>query len=255
MIDTSILKEICLKAGEIILEIYSSDDFEIQTKADSSPLTRADTAANTYIVTELKKHYPHIPILAEESVNASYSERKNWSECFIVDPIDGTKEFIKKNGEFTVNIGYAENGIIKEGVIYAPVLETFYYTNKGIAFREKTGITQKLPCERASAYTFVTSRSHPNDETTQYIEKLKKEKPELILLEKGSSLKLCMIAEGSAHEYTRFGPTMEWDTAAGQAIVEASGGSVLCMETNTSIRYNRENLKNKGFTVYEHKVN
>jgi 3'(2'), 5'-bisphosphate nucleotidase len=250
MIDTSVLKEICFEAGKIILEIYNSDDFGVVKKDDDSPLTKADTAANDYIVTELNKHYPEVPILAEESITQSYSERKNWKNCFIVDPIDGTKEFIKKNGEFTVNIGYAENGVMIEGVIYAPVLDTYYYTENGHSFRQRDGQKKRLPCEpKNKIYTVVGSRSHLSERIQEYISELEKIHTEVKLLSVGSSLKFCMIAEGSADQYPRFNPTMEWDTAAAQAIVEQSGASVLDLKTKQPILYNRENLKNSCFIV------
>jgi 3'(2'), 5'-bisphosphate nucleotidase len=250
MIDTKVLKEICFEAGKIILEIYHSDDFDVIKKEDNSPLTKADTAANDYIVNKLNLHYPDIPILAEESITQDYSERKKWINCFIVDPIDGTKEFIKKNGEFTVNIGYAENGIITDGVIYAPVLETFYYTENGHSFRDKHGEKKRLPCEpKNKTYTVVGSRSHLSPKTQTYMDELKKKHTEIKLLSVGSSLKFCMVAEGSADLYPRFNPTMEWDTAAAQAIVEQSGASVLHMETKEVLTYNREVLKNPSFIV------
>ena len=250
MINIEHLKEICLKAGELILDVYHSEEFDIQIKEDKSPVTSADLKANAYIVKRLNELYPDIPILAEESLAEPFETRKNWKNCFIVDPIDGTKEFIKRNGEFTVNIAYAELGEVLEGVIYAPVLKTFYFTQNSHAYKQVDEKITKLPLTKEhSTFRVVSSRSHLCKENEEYIDALKKTHKNLEIVSKGSSLKFCMIAEGSADLYPRFNPTMEWDTAAAQAIVEKAGGQVLTMDSQKPFRYNRENLRNGGFVV------
>lgn len=250
-IDMNAICGIAQKAGDIILEIYESDDFAIETKEDNSPLTRADTAANDYICSELNKLYPDIPVLSEERKATEFEERQHWLHCFIVDPIDGTKEFIKKNGEFTVNIAYAIEGKVVEGVIFAPVLKTLYFTSAGKSFRMKGGDCEMLPIDqKETVYKIVTSRSHISDKTQGFVDQMKASHPNLELVSVGSSLKFCMIAEGSADIYPRFNPTMEWDTAAAQAIVEQAGGQVLNLHTKEPLTYNKKDLLNPEFMVW-----
>lgn len=254
--------EASLLAGEEILKIYN-EEFKVEYKDDKSPLTKADLASNKIIVEKLK--LTKTPIISEENKQLPYLERKNWKTCWIVDPIDGTKEFIKKNGEFTVNIALVEHGITKLGVIYVPVTKELYYTNsektkayktiiasneksvEKLLFKSKNIIKPQI--STGQKIMVVGSRSHMNDETLKYVESLKKEYSEVEIVSKGSSLKFCLVAEGKAHVYPRFAPTMEWDTAAGQAICEAVGLKVIDEKTKKPVVYNRKNLLNNYFSV------
>ncbi|GAB4258247.1 MAG: 3'(2'),5'-bisphosphate nucleotidase CysQ [Vicingaceae bacterium] len=246
-----------IKAGNAILEIYQQD-FEVEFKNDQSPLTLADKKSHEIIVKNLENTYP---ILSEEGKDIPYLQRRNWKKFWMIDPLDGTKEFIKKNGEFTVNIALIENSFPIEGIIYAPVLKELFFTFNKQAY--KTNITdeitdlnqlieqsKKLPLnQNNNAYVVVGSRSHMSEETMEYINGIKNQVGEIEIQSKGSSLKLCMVAEGIARQYPRFAPTMEWDTAAGQAIVEASGAEVLNWETKKRMEYNKPNLLNSWFLV------
>ena len=249
-----------LEAAKEILKIYHSDDFEVQLKSDDSPLTRADLVSHQVIESYLKP--TNIPILSEEGKDISYDERKDWGQLWIVDPIDGTKEFIKRNGEFTVNIALIENQRPTLGVVYAPVLNELYFSsNKLGGFKVSVDLTNfdvnnlidssvKLPLSREDkTFTIIVSRSHLSDETVDFIEEIKKEKGDVRLISKGSSLKLCLVADGSADCYPRFAPTMEWDTAAGQAICEHAGFRVIDWETKKDLLYNRPKLLNNWFVV------
>jgi 3'(2'), 5'-bisphosphate nucleotidase len=234
-----------LRAGDAILQIYARD-FEVEFKADASPLTEADKAAHHIICDALKA--TGLPILSEESKTVAYEERKGWQKYWLVDPLDGTKEFIKKNGEFTVNIALIENGRPVLGVVYAPVLRTVYCGMSDVEGGtskawKATDCAEKSVDEimtsavllspssvlrsPSSGLRVVASRSHCNDETRAFIEALEKEFGPAERVSSGSSLKLCMVAEGSADVYPRIAPTMEWDTAAAQAVVEAAGGRVV----------------------------
>jgi len=250
-----------LLAGEEILKIYNKD-FSVDYKDDKSPLTEADLASNNIIVNNLKQ--TNIPVISEENKQVDYTIRKNWNQCWIVDPIDGTKEFIKKNGEFTVNIALIENGVTKLGVIYVPVTKELYYTNisKDKAFKTIVSHDDILenvlfqdgnliePSEtNDKTIKVVGSRSHMNEDTLSFVESLKEQNKEVEIVSKGSSLKFCLVAEGKADVYPRFAPTMEWDTAAGQAICEAVGLKVVDQVTQKPMTYNRENLLNNYFLV------
>lgn len=248
------------EASKDILTIYKSDDFEIETKEDNSPLTKADKAAHKIISSILQES--KIPILSEEGKSIPYETRKYWNKLWIIDPIDGTKEFIKRNGEFTVNIALIENNKPVIGVIIAPDSGLLYFSEKNIgAFKSTTNLeyfnpeillAEALPLplnHENKAYTVVASRSHLSKETKAYIENLKAKHGEVKFISKGSSLKLCMVAEGMANCYPRFAPTMEWDTAAGQAICEAAGLQVIDFKTKKSMIYNREDLLNNWFIV------
>ena len=248
-----------LDAGKEILKIYDAD-FSVDTKADNSPITLADKNAHNTIVKALEK--TEIPILSEEGEQTAYTIRKNWDQFWMVDPLDGTKEFVNKNGEFTVNIALIENGIPTMGVIYIPVTQTLYFADK-LAYKIENfsesifsinnllGKADQLPLTKTrSNYVVLASRSHMNETTTNYINELKELYPNLIIQAKGSSLKLCTIAEGSADVYPRFGPTMEWDIAAGHAIINATRGNVINWETKKSLHYNKENLLNPSFVVH-----
>ncbi len=234
-------------AGEEIMKIYAQD-FKVFNKEDNSPLTAADKNANAIIEQLLKQ--TNIPILSEEGKHADYKERKNWSQLWIVDPLDGTKEFVKRNGEFTVNIALVENGVPVMGVIFVPVMNCLYYSSSKGAFKIVDGNTEKLPIKSDRTNTVVVgSRSHPSIETAEYFEKLKKIHGQIEIVSMGSSLKICLVAEGEADIYPRFAPTMEWDTAAGHAIVSASGKTLIDMVTNKAMLYNRKELKNNWFIV------
>jgi len=251
-----------VKAGEAIMKVYESDDFHTSIKEDNSPLTRADKNAHQ-VITEILET-TNLPVLSEEGKNIPYEERKDWELFWLVDPLDGTKEFIKKNGDFTVNIALIKKNIPVAGVIYIPVSGILYFSENSLgAFKTDysnwadleienfdflTDISDKLPLSKPEKYTVVGSRSHLNDDTKAYFQKLEKEHGKIEILSRGSSLKFCMIAEGKADIYPRFGPTMEWDTAAGHAIVSASGGKIVKSD-GAEMLYNKENLLNPYFIV------
>jgi 3'(2'), 5'-bisphosphate nucleotidase len=249
-----------LEAGKAILEIYHSGDFDIEIKGDNSPLTKADTASHNVIMSYLTE--TNIPVLSEEGKETPYEERKDWSQLWIVDPIDGTKEFIKRNGEFTVNIALIENQKTLMGFIFVPVTGELYFSTKEMGafkvtvdmdnFDIETLISNgnKLPLKREDkTFTVVASRSHMSQETETYVQEMCDIHGEVNLISKGSSLKLCMVAEGTANCYPRFAPTMEWDTAAGQAICEHAGFEVIDWSTKQGMLYNREELLNNWFLV------
>lgn len=279
-----------IEAGEAILEIYAQD-FEVEFKADESPLTAADKAAHNIILRALETT-PY-PVLSEESAEITYDERKDWKTYWLVDPLDGTKEFIKKNDEFTVNIALIEDGVPIFGVVYAPVLQTIYYGLQaggmeqgawraencaGKSVEEILDCAVPLPLAsslkpQASSLRIVASRSHCNEETREFISALEAEYGAVELVSSGSSLKLCMVAEGSADIYPRIAPTMEWDTAAAHAVVAAAGGQVVKYDAAVpatsylmhgawsmeqggsmphaprSLLYNKQNLLNPCFVV------
>lgn len=261
--------QISIEAGKKILEVYNLEEFEVENKVDNSPLTLADRLSNDTIVEGLSRLYPDIPILSEEGKDIAYSERAKWDYFWLVDPLDGTKEFIKKNGEFTVNIALIHQGKPVLGVIYTPVLDEVYFAKVGLGsykltnglqlFNTARGLNSdivvmkeaiKLPIENdRTITTVVASRSHMSVETEEFINSLKQDSEEIEIISAGSSLKLCLVAEGKADYYPRYAPTMEWDTAAGQAIVEQAGGVVTNVETNSTLEYNKENLLNPWFLV------
>jgi 3'(2'), 5'-bisphosphate nucleotidase len=249
-----------LEAGKAILNIYNTDDFGVELKGDNSPLTKADTASHNVIMSYLSK--TNIPVLSEEGKSIPYADRKNWTQLWIVDPIDGTKEFIKRNGEFTVNIALIENQRPELGVIFVPALGELYFSTRSAgAFKVAVDVATytiekiitkatKLPMERTDkTFTIVASRSHMSPETEMYVDEMREKHGDINLISKGSSLKLCMVAEGQADCYPRFAPTMEWDTAAGQAICEHAGFRVMDWETQEDMLYNREDLLNAWFLV------
>ena len=254
-----LLIEASLKAGEEILRVYAKD-FQVETKSDESPLTEADKNAHLAIMSFLEQ--TGLPILSEEGKHMDYSERKDWNQFWLVDPLDGTKEFVKKNGEFTVNIALIENGLPVYGIIYAPVLKKLFVGNVGneawIAENIETSSTvdfvleQKISIPKskcAEPYIVVASRSHFSPETQEFVDEMKKEKGEIDFASMGSSLKICLVAEGVADIYPRFGPTMEWDTGAGHAIAKAAGKMVTDHSTGKEMRYIKENLLNNWFIV------
>ena len=249
-----------LEAGKVILDIYRSGDFAVEIKGDDSPLTKADTASHNTIMSFLTK--TSIPVLSEEGKAIAYEERKNWKQLWIVDPIDGTKEFIKRNGEFTVNIALVENQKTILGVIFVPATGILYFSTKAMgAYKAAVNVkyfdvaaiistASQLPLQREdTTFTIVASRSHRSKETEDYIQKMRDKYGAVKLISKGSSLKLCMVAEGQANCYPRFAPTMEWDTAAGQAICEHAGFQVLDWGTKKGMLYNRKELLSNWFLV------
>ncbi|MGY4688799.1 3'(2'),5'-bisphosphate nucleotidase CysQ [Salibacterium sp. K-3] len=253
-----------LDAGAAIMEIYEKD-FDVEYKEDDSPLTIADQEAHQIITDVLERGFPEIPVLSEEGRSLTYEERAAWDTFFLVDPLDGTKEFIKKNGEFTVNIAHVENGTPVFGVIYAPALDLLYigdsregavkvenaaaFKKDGADAAEWFRVGTKLPIssEFEDLIRVIASRSHMSKETEEFIEQLKSTGEQVETISSGSSLKLCLIAEGKAQYYPRFAPTMEWDTGAGHAIVKAAGGSVRVAGTDDSLTYNKKDLQNPWF--------
>lgn len=251
-----------LEAGQEILRIYNAPDadFAIECKADNSPLTIADRISNE-IITKHLSPTPYL-IISEENQTIPFDVRKQWSTVWIVDPLDGTKEFIKRNGEFTVNIALVHQGTPILGVIYIPVKQLLYYGElshgafkvENIIYSETINANlfqqnaQQLPLKRnTSTCMVVTSRSHMNTETEEFIHKLQKEKEKVEFTSIGSSIKICLIAEGTANIYPRFAPTMEWDTAAGHAIAKAAGKELYQRDEVTPLHYNKENLLNPWF--------
>jgi 3'(2'), 5'-bisphosphate nucleotidase len=238
------------KAGKAIIEVYTSD-FAVEHKDDKSPLTLADKRAHDIIVKTLSAFDSSIPILSEEGKDIPYEARKNFEYFWLVDPLDGTKEFVKRNGEFTVNIALIRRDRPILGVIYVPVTDTLYYGHENAgSFMKKNGLTIKLPAQsNREHFTIVGSRSHASQELADFVEEMRKKHKEVDFISAGSSLKFCLVAEGKADIYPRLGPTMEWDTAAGQAIAEETGCTVLQWKSKEPLRYNKENLLNPWFTV------
>ena len=249
-----------IEAGSEIMNVYNTS-FNVEFKDDKSPLTEADKRSNDIINSHLKP--TDIPIISEENKQIDYRIRRNWRTCWIVDPVDGTKEFIKRNGEFTVNIALVKNGLPLLGVIYVPASKTLYYADidKNEAYKvvlkqhrfdpqETTDDLHPIrPKKRAKSIQVVGSRSHMNQETLAYVESLEQLNNKVEIVSRGSSLKFCLVAEGKADIYPRFAPTMEWDTAAGQAICNAVGVDVISQATKETLRYNKENLLNPWFVV------
>jgi len=249
-IDLELITDIAQQAGDAIMEIYNRD-FKVDYKDDKSPLTEADTKSNEIICEALAKAYPEIPLLSEENKADDYEVRKNWEYFWLIDPIDGTKEFIKKNGEFTVNIALIHKDTPVLGVVYAPALGDMYKAKKGDgAF--KNG--QRLPLEvnktPEKSLRVVASKSHLSEETQSFIDEVAKSTKSIEQVSKGSSLKLVMVAEGSADIYPRLAPTMEWDTGAADAVVRESGKMTYQYDTDSKpVVYNKENLLNPWFIV------
>jgi 3'(2'), 5'-bisphosphate nucleotidase len=250
------------EAGDRIMEVYAGHEFGITWKPDESPLTLADQSAHDAITQVLKQ--TGIPVLSEEGSEIAFAERSKWKLFWLVDPLDGTKEFINRNGDFTVNIALIEDGHPVLGVIVVPVERKLYYGLRGTGafridaygdeslpenFRKKIRRVRlpEKPDERN--YTVVGSRSHMNDETTRFIGVLQMQYPDLCFQSRGSSLKFCLLAEGKADLYPRFGPTMEWDTAAGHALVLAAGFEVVHTDGNSPLMYNKKSLLNPWFLV------
>ncbi len=245
------IADLAISAGDAIMQYYHGEKgLGIQQKSDDSPVTLADLASHGVIVEGLKQLTPNIPIMSEEAPNISWSERQSWTVYWLIDPLDGTKEFIGQNGEFTVNIALIVNGQAVAGVVYAPVLGKCYCGSLGqgawcIDDHQNTpfSLTATAKVKRSKPIV-VGSRSHPSPELGQYLDSL----PAYELLSVGSSLKFCMLAEGKADLYPRLGPTSEWDTAAAQAVLEAAGGKVSCYPKRQPLRYNtKEEILNPYF--------
>lgn len=254
----AIATEAAIRAGEAIMEIYESPtvDWQVERKADNSPLTLADRRSHAIIAPALDA--TGLPVLSEEGAHEDYSRRSSWESLWIVDPLDGTKEFIKRNGEFTVNIALAVGGTPVLGVIYVPVSRVLYVGSEAGAFKgqvpEKTYrigdiALQPIHAGTPTPFTVVASRSHLSPETQEYIDRLRTIHPDLNMVSAGSSLKLCLVAEGKANVYPRFAPTMEWDTAAGHAICRAAGAEVWHTDADTPLTYNKPDLLNPWFIV------
>ena len=244
------------------MKIYNNplSNFSVEKKADNSPLTIADKASHKIIEKHLAK--TNFPVLSEEGKPVDYKEREKWDTFWLVDPLDGTKEFIKKNDEFTVNIALIKQGKPVLGIIYVPVLQILYVgvleegawkietNNAKITFDAIKREGLKLPQKSGNkSFVIVGSRSHMNSETENYIAALRKKHCEIDIVSKGSSLKICMVAEGAANEYPRFGPTMEWDTGAGHAIANAAGKKLWLIDLSGELSYNKRNLLNPFFIV------
>jgi 3'(2'), 5'-bisphosphate nucleotidase len=260
-----------ISAGRAILEVYQTD-FEVETKADHSPLTLADKRSHEIIKARLKIH--GIPFISEEGRHVAWETRRDWPLVWVVDPLDGTKEFVKRNGEFTVNIALVEKQQPVLGVVYAPVLDCLYFgcvqigaykiesawkknffAQDPVAFEDRLALLKasavKLPVAQTGErpYTVVGSRSHATPELTRFVDKKREEKGEVEFVPAGSSLKICLVAEGAADVYPRLGPTMEWDTAAGQAVAQCSGTRVYAYDDGVPLKYNKPDLLNSWFVV------
>lgn len=251
------LIEAALEAGKAILKIYYSADFGVESKKDDSPLTLADKAAHNVLVDYLQQ--TAYPVISEEGEHLSREIRQSYTTYWLIDPLDGTKEFIKKNDEFTVNVALIHQGKPLFGLVYAPVLKELFIGLKDEAYKLNIEDSKELelplkPEQRIRVsekgnkkIKVVASRSHFNPETKAYIEDLEKQGFEIDLVSKGSSLKICLVAEGKADAYPRFGPTMEWDTAAAHAVLNAAGGQMIDPATGKELSYNKVNLLNPFF--------
>jgi len=242
------------EAGAAAMEVYRTD-FEAQLKADKSPVTEADLRSHRILVDGLREQFPSIPVLSEESSRvAPYVERSRWGEFWLVDPLDGTKEFLKRNGQFTVNVALVRDGRPVAGVVYAPASELLYYsTLEGEGFQAKgdappAKLAQRRPPE-GDTLVVVGSLSHPTPEMERFLVQQRNRYPHVKFRPMGSSLKICMVADGCADIYPRFGPTMEWDTAAAHAVANAAGCIVRRHDSDEELRYNKEDLHNPWFVV------
>lgn len=251
-IDLAQIVAIAEGAGHRILAVYNSDAAsDFTRKADDSPITQADKASNAFIVAQLRQHYPEIPIISEEEPAVDFATRTRWPLCWQVDPLDGTKEFLRRNGEFAVNIALVQAGEAIAGVIHAPYLRETAWAQRGQGafMRDAQGVVHALtsgPPALGKRLQVLASRSHLKPEITDFLDKL----PPHDLQRMGSSLKYIRLASGAAHFYPRLGPTMEWDTSAGQVILEEAGGELIAEDTQTAMRYNRVELRNGNFMAY-----
>lgn len=240
------LCELSRRAGEAILKVYKTD-FKVHNKADQSPVTQADLAAHRIITKGLKDLDPNTPLVSEESAIPPYAQRQKWKRFWIIDPLDGTKEFVKRNGEFTVNIALIENGQPVIGVVYAPPLDVLYYAEafKGSWKKEAGRPPQRIfsdPANPKAPLVVATSRSHGGSEVERYLRQYQVKNR----IYAGSSLKICLVAEGKADIYPRFGPTMEWDVAAGDCVYRNSSRQG---QHASPLTYNKPDLRNQGFVL------
>ncbi len=253
-IDIEEINRIAREAGRAVLEVYGTE-FSVDVKEDQSPLTEADRRSNAVIVGELERLFPEIPIISEETRTVVYEERKNWDCFWLVDPLDGTKEFIKRNGEFTVNIALVRGQKPVLGVVYQPVGDFLYHAVEGRGAWKSTGgsspvrLTGGEHYTTKTAVTVVASRSHLTDDVRAFVTDLEARGKTVAFLSAGSSLKLCLVAEGTADVYPRLGPTMEWDTGAAHAVALEAGRRVVAYGTDQPLLYNKENLLNPFFVV------
>lgn len=246
------VNQLACDAGQVILDVYESSDFDVELKDDDSPLTRADKCSHEVLVAGLESLNLG-PVLSEEGVDLPWGERRGWQQYWLIDPLDGTKEFIKRNGEFTVNVALIKDGRPVLGVVYAPVKQLLYYGAAGLGAFKRVGSTsaaepiQVAPVPASDEnWKIVGSRSHQSEDFAAFVARF----PSADIVSMGSSLKLCLVAEGSADLYPRLGLTSEWDTAAAQAVVEAAGGQVLNWESRSPLLYNtKESLLNPFFIV------
>ena len=253
-IDIEEVIRIAVEAGKATLEIYEQD-FDVVTKEDNSPLTQADERSNAVIIDGLEKLNigGDLPIISEETKLLPYEDRKDWQHFWLIDPLDGTKEFIKKNGEFTINIAMVREHTPVLGVIYVPVIDVIYYAIEGKgAFIRKAGEERQLQLRKLEGndlLLIVASRSHNSEAVEAYVAEKKKEFNQVDYVPAGSSLKFCLLAEGKADVYPRLAPTMEWDTGAGHIIAKEAGAEVLVYGQDQELQYNKENLLNPHFIV------
>ena len=256
--------EAAVEAGRHIMAVYDAPEsqWEVERKADDSPLTRADREAHTAIAARLAG--TGLPLLSEEGRHQPYDERRPWGRLWVVDPLDGTKEFLKRNGEFTVNIALVDEGRPVAGVVYVPATATLYFGAEGLgayrladyrdettpAWAELTDAARRLPlAEGRTDYVVVVSRSHLSAETEAFIDEARRAHADVRTVPSGSSIKICLVAEGTADVYPRLAPTMEWDTAAGHAVVRAAGGDIVEAGSSATLRYNKRDLTNPYFIV------
>ncbi|MBL7112956.1 MAG: 3'(2'),5'-bisphosphate nucleotidase CysQ [Bacteroidales bacterium] len=252
-----------VRAGARILEVYNQSNVQTEYKADNSPLTEADTASHQILTDILSGS--HLPILSEEGENPENKERLSWDRFWMIDPLDGTKEFLKRNGEFTINVALISDRHPVTGVVYVPVSGDLYFASNIIGsykvqltytgkndlpdLIQMINLAEKLPFATTRNFTVVASRSHRNEETELFIRQLEKEHRNVTVVSKGSALKICIVAEGNADIYPRFGPTMEWDTAAGQCLAINAGCTVTRNDTGEMMYYNKTDLLNPWFIV------
>ena len=247
------LIDISRLAGNEILDVYNGT-IEVTLKDDLSPLTDADRKSNAVITKKLLELYPDIPILSEEGKEINFEERKGWDLFWLIDPLDGTKEFIKRNGEFTVNIALIKNGSPIAGIVYTPTKKTFWYGADEVgSFKiENDSNPERISVKDCidEPIKIVSSRSHPSPKLQNYLDRFQNYK----MVNMGSSLKICLVADGTAHIYPRLGPTMEWDSGAGHAVLKYAGGFLTDTTTGNELVYNKEILKNPDFICYGAKI-
>jgi 3'(2'), 5'-bisphosphate nucleotidase len=261
-------------AGEKILEVYDTD-FDIEYKDDDSPITLADKRAHEEIFSRLRTAFPDVPVVSEEGKKSAYEERKHYKRLWLVDPLDGTKDFIDKNGEFTVNIALVEETRPVLGVVHIPARDTVYYAadsgswkaegirkilsemtdgqyDAGFFFEAISRVSRKLPLQKKKprdGLVIMKSRFHTSDNTQRFIDMLERRFPDTGVVSSGSATKLCILAEGTGDVYPRLVPTMEWDTAAGDIILKNAGGCIIALDSPGGIRYNKRVLRNPGFVA------